>query len=305
MSNQPNDPTDAGSNSQRAQDDQPTEVYARGNDQPTEVYPRYEAPPTYAAPPAYEQAPPAYERVPYERPPYASGQQQYGAPPQAPTAYAAPVGDERPRTMGRFSLGLAIAGTVLSIGGFLPLPGIGLALAAAGGLLLLTALILGIVALVNRAQGGKGLGVAGIIVSIIGGGVFIAALFVSFIVLGLSGSSEPAPVPEETIEIEEEVAPPAEEEVSAFDEQAFLDEVRPQLEALFAEIAPDAPTNPIESYPDEALVAMGQALLVGGDFARDTLAGTLTQASGDLMTEEQANRFVDIIYSAAQTHLAE
>ena len=51
--------------------------------------------------------------------------------------------------------------------------------------------------------------------------------------------------------------------------------------------------------------AMGQGLLLGGDVARDALATTLTQASGDLMTEEQANRFVDIIYWAAQSHLAE
>lgn len=300
MSNNPYDPAAQGENAQNSQDAQPTEVYAPLDDQPTAVYPRYEAPPAYEqAPPAYE-PPPAYEQVPREPAPYASQQAQ----PPTSAAYAAPTGDGRPRTFGRFSLGLAIAGTVLSIGGFLPLPGVGLALAAAGGLLLLTALVLGIVALANRRQGGKGLGIAGIIVSIIGGGVFIAALFVSFIVLGLSASSDSEPVVDETIEVEEEVAPP-EEEPSAFDEQAFLNEVRPQLDALFREIAPDAPAELTESYPDGLLITMGQGLLLGGDVARDALATTLTQASGDLMTEEQANRFVDIIYWAAQSHLAE
>lgn len=305
MSNNPYDPAEQGRNAQNSQDEQPTEAYSSLNDQPTAVYPHYEAPSAHEqAPPAY-QPPPAYERVPREQAPYTSS--QYGSSAQRPgdAAYAAPTGDDRPRTFGRFSLGLAIAGTVLSIGGFLPLPGIGLALAAAGGLLLLTALILGIVALANRRQGGKGLGIAGIIVSIIGGGIFVAALFVSFIVLGLSATSESAPPAEETVEVEEQPAPPVEEDAGAFDQQAFLDEVRPQLDALFREIAPDAPAELTESYPDSLLVTMGQGLLLGGDVARDALASTLTQASGDLMTEEQANRFVDIIYSAAQTHLAE
>ncbi len=221
--------------------------------------------------------------------------------PPAASPYAVPAPDERPKTLGKLSLGGAIAGTALSAGGFLPLPGLSLALAVLGGLLLLTAFILGIAALVKRTQGGKALGIGGIIASIIGGGVFIAALFVSLVVLGLSSAAaESEAAPDETVE---EVAPPV--EAGGYDEEAYLAQVRPQLNDLVTEIAPDAPAGLADSYPDDVLVGMGKALLVGGDFARDALAATLDEATGDLLTDEQAARFVGILATAAQAHLAE
>ena len=103
--------------------------------------------------------------------------QPYGTPgyaaPQAPL-YGQPVpplGEpaQRPKKLAWAALGSSVLGFVLVLLGFLPLPWVSLALVVIGGILLLVGLILGIVAMASKKQGGTGLGVAALIISVING----------------------------------------------------------------------------------------------------------------------------------------
>ncbi len=260
--------------------DQPTVPFTPGADQPTAAYP-----PAYGAP----------------------QQPAYDAPPQ-------PAGpDTRPKKLGLIALITSIAGLVLVLVGFLPVLWVGLVFAILGGLVLLVGLVLGIMTLVKRTQGGKGLGIGAVVVSVVGGAVWVGALAFSLVLIGLSAAgsssgSEPIEMPSPQVSVEGEDGTTddgaAEEGTATADEAAFVAAVRPQLTALFQEIQPGMTEELLESvYSDEILVATGQGFLMGGDAARQAFVQAAA-GSGDAMTEEQATRFVDIIVAAAEEHLA-
>ena len=93
--------------------------------------------------------------------------------------------DTRPKKLAWIALSVAIAGFVLSFGGLLPIVWVGLVFAIVSGLLLIAGLILGIMVLAKRTQGGKPLGIVAIIVSVLGGVVFVIGLGWSLILIGM------------------------------------------------------------------------------------------------------------------------
>ena len=312
---QPTDPP------QLPADAQPTEVYPPvapppADAQPTAVYPPADAQPTEVYPPAGQPAyaQPAYAQPAYAQPtqaPAAYGQPAYGDPAYPGQVPAAP--DARPRTLGWVSLGLAIGGLVLVGAAFIPILWVSLALALVAGLLLLIAFVLGIVTLASKKQGGKGLGIGAIAVSVLGGLAWVVAFTFALVLTGLSaadsagGSSESAPiVVEETTPGEEATEGDGEAPAGAYDEDAFLAEVRPQITALMQELDPSITEEMIgQIYSDEMLVTTGQALLVAGDAGRSLFITSTAEGSGGLFSEEQAARFYDTIVGAAEQHLAQ
>ncbi|MFC8681269.1 hypothetical protein ACFT30_07060 [Microbacterium ureisolvens] len=153
--------------------------------QPVDAAPAHQyTTPSYAAPAgASPQAGPA---GPAALPPYARG--AGSPPPQYPGSPASAIGsdgpaapggvDPRPRGLAVWSLVLAGAGIIVAIGSWVTggIGGSGLSF-----LLLFVAFILSLVALISRRQGGKGFGVAALLLSILGGLVsFIAAVAVLF-----------------------------------------------------------------------------------------------------------------------------
>jgi hypothetical protein len=311
--------------------DQPTAAYPPADAQPTEVYPPAGSP--YAAPgaaPAYGQgaygqppaAPPAYGQPPHGQPGYSQpgyGQPAYGDPafaaaPGGPAGPAAP--DTRPRKLGWIALGLAIGGLVLVGVAFLPLLWVSLVLALVGGLLLLVALVLGIVTLASKKQGGKGLGIGAIAISVVGGLAWIGAITLAFLLIGLSvaGSSsglvEPSPSVSEQAPDDSAVDEGTDDESDApsgtYDEAAYLAEVRPQITAIMQELDASITEEMLgEIYSDEMLVTTGQAFLVTGDSAREAFITSTVESSGGVFNEDQATRFFDAILGAAEQHLVE
>lgn len=221
--------------------------------------------------------------------------------------------DARPRSLGWIALITALVGLVLVLVAFVPVVWVGFTLASVGGLLLLVSLVLGIVTLVNRAQGGKGLGIAAIVVSVVGGAAWVGSFFFALVLIGMStagGSSGSTPIelpsPQATVQTEDPAPTEAETDATATaDEAAFVAAVRPELTAFLVETQPSMTEDLANSlYTDETLVAIGQGFLMGGDTAREAFVSAAS-SSGDSMTPEQANRFVDIILEGAQQYLAE
>jgi hypothetical protein len=283
-------------------DDRPEGTPA-AEDQPTEAYPAPAADrPTEAYPPAPE---PAY------------------AAPTAPPAPVATATDTRPRRLAWVALGLAVGGLVLVLLAYIPLLWVSFALALVGGILLLAGLVVGIMVLVKKAQGGKGLGIGAIVVSVLGGGAWVGALIWSLILIGLAssggsiGTVDPSATPPAAVEESATPAPSASASAEAeatdapeqttpgvYDEAAYLAEVRPTLTALFTEIDPTI-TDEVATmvFPDESLVQIGQAV-ISGDLDRESLVATLVSEDGNF-TQEQAERFFDTIDAAAQKHLVQ
>lgn len=317
-------PDDQPAPTQPAGDDQPTEAYPSasdqpaaapsGDDQPTEAYPPAPDQPTEAYPPAPDQL-----RADAAAPAGENGQ-PVGAAYAAPIAPPAPAGaDTRPKRLAWTALGLAVGGLVLVLVAFIPLLWVSFALAIVGGLLLLAGLVMGIMVLAKKAQGGKGLGIGAIVVSVLGSGAWIGALVWSLILIGLASSGAgggtatavPSPTPPAAVEesatpapSEEATAAPEDTATGAYDEAAYLAEVRPALTALFAEIDPTI-TDEVATmvFPDESLVQIGQAV-ISGDLDRDSLVATLAAEDG-LFSQEQAERFYDTIDASAQKHLVQ
>ncbi|GAA1916505.1 hypothetical protein GCM10009775_06200 [Microbacterium aoyamense] len=275
---------------------QPTEAYAPVDPdvQPTEVYGQPVAPPL---PPYAEQATQAYAGV----------QPAYGAP--APKAT-----DTRSKTLAWIALGAGILGFVLVLVAFIPLLWVSLVLVLIGGALLLGALIVGIIALAGKKHGGKGLGIAAIIVSVVGGVLWIVALVWALAIIGLAAAGTSIDsLPDSTIvESEAPVEPETETETEtgddvaagAYDEAAYLAQVRPELVAIMQEVDPSVTEELLSQiFTDESLVSTGQSFLLAGDTARDTFVSSMSGA--DLFTEDQAIRFYDVILGAAQAHLVE
>ncbi|WP_214465389.1 hypothetical protein [Microbacterium flavescens] len=310
-------------------DAQPTEAYAPADAQSTEAYPPADEyptaaypddQPTAAYPPAYGQpAQPGYGQPAqpgYGQPsdPAAYGQPAYGQPAYA-TAVAAPADlSGRPRTLGWVSLGLAIGGAVLVGAAYLPLAWVSLVLALLGGLLLLVALVLGIITLASKKQGGKGLGIGAIAVSVLGGIAWIGAVTLAFLWIGLAavGSNsgdalDPAPSVSESAPAEEGAEEGSEGEASGtYDEAAYLAAVRPEIVAIMQEIDPSISEEiTAQFYTDEMLVSVGQSVLVMGDAGVEAAITGIVQGSDGMFDEEQATRFITTIHEAAKQHLVE
>ncbi|MCR2809201.1 MULTISPECIES: hypothetical protein [unclassified Microbacterium] len=144
--------------------------------------------------PALQQAPgsPYAQTAPYPAPPHAQTAQYPGGPMQYPypQPYAA-APDSRPKTLATVALATALAGVVAVL---VPI------ISVVAGLILLAAIVLGIVALASRRQGGKGFGVAAIVVAVVGG---MTAWILSTVVFGLFGLADawrddavvPSPLP--------------------------------------------------------------------------------------------------------------
>ena len=140
----------------------------------------YPAPPYPTAPAPYPAPPYAAAPAPYPAPPYAAAPGPYPAgtaPYPYPPAYGA-TPDPRPKSLATLALAAAVVGVVAVL-----IPVIN----AVAGLILLAAVVLGIVALASRRQGGKGLGVAAILVAVVGG---MMAWILSTIVFGLFGFAD-------------------------------------------------------------------------------------------------------------------
>ena len=272
--------------------------------QPTEAYATPAAPPLPPLAPADPGAQ-ATQAYPDVQPTQAYDPPVYGTPaPKTP--------DTRSKTLAWVALGLGIAGFVLVLIAFIPLLWVSLVLALIGGLLLLGGLVLGIIAVANKKYGGKGLGIGAIAVSVVGGLAWIGALTFALIVIGLSAAGEDSgPLPSDPAVVESEAPENTDEPedsgdvaAGAYDEAAYLTEVRPELVVIMQEIDPSVTEADLSTlFSDESLVATGKGFLIGGDVARDAFVGSLS-GSG-LFSEEQGTRFFDAIFSAAQQHLVE
>ena len=263
---------------------------------------------------AYDPAPPAPPLPPAapEQAPYAGyGQPGYAQAPYGQPPVAASGPDTRPKTLARVSLGLAIVGALLACVGFIPLGWGGLVAVLVGGLMLLVAFVLSIVVLASRKQGGKPLGIAALIVSVLGAVVWTIALVVAFVfgVLATAEqSADAAPSPsvsapgENADDLDADDAPAG--DVSEADEAAFLAEARPQLNELFAEIDPSFTDETVRQvFPDDALVGLGQSFAQAGDGNRQLLVDTLVTNLEGVLDAEAAERFIDILTDAADEHL--
>jgi hypothetical protein len=314
-------PTPADAQPTSAPDAHPTEVYPPADAQPTEAYPPADAQPTEVYPPAYGEPtagqPAAGQQYGQPADAAAYGQAAYGQPAYGQPAYAAPAPADlaaRPRTLGWVSLGLAIGGLVLVGAAYLPLAWVSLVLAMIGGLLLLAALVFGIVTLASKKQGGKGLGIGAIAVSVLGGLAWIGAITLAFVWIGLAavgsnsgGELEPAPTVSESAPVEEGTDDGSEGEATGtYDEAAYLAAVRPEILAIMQEIEPSITEEvTAQFYTDEMLVSIGQSTLVMGDAGVEAAIDGIVEGSDGMFGEEQATRFITTIYEAAQQYLVE
>jgi len=274
--------------------DAPTAQYP-AESLPTEAYPP--APPA-ATPAAYGQ-PTGYGQAPYGQAPY--GQPAYAAAPAGP--------DTRPKTLAWWSVGLVAVGILLVIVGFLPLPWIGFISVIIGGLALVVAFILSIVVLASRKQGGKPLGIVALVVSVLGGGLWAVALFVSLAFGIVSSSTEAVSQPGSSTsvapdETDADDATGDSDASGSYDQQAFLDEARPALAEVFREMEPSLTDDVIDQmFPDETLVSLGETLLLLGDAGRGQMIDTLVESGQGMYDDESAAAFIDAILDAAENHL--
>ncbi|MGA7149535.1 MAG: hypothetical protein WBX17_13735, partial [Microbacterium sp.] len=240
----------------------------------------------------------------------------YGDPAFAQSpAGATPPGspDQRPRALAWISLGLAVGGLALVGAAYIPLLWVSVILALVGGLLLLAALVLGIVTLASKKQGGKGLGLGAVIVSVVGGMAWIGAISLALVLIGLNAAANNSPAPESTPSASAEATPDteddgaeeeAEEPSGAYDEAAYLAQVRPQILALMQEIEPTVTEEVLVTvYTDETLLTLGTSLVQSDEVTRDLFVQSLATGTEGLFTEDQAQRFFDIILVAAEAHL--
>jgi hypothetical protein len=307
-------------------DVQPTEAYPPADAQPTEAYPPADAQPTEvyapAGQPTYGQPgdPAAYGQAAYGQAAYgqaAYGTPAAGSPAYGDPAYGAPVSDpgvpasDRPRGLAWASLGLAIGGLVLVSAAFIPLPWVSLGLAIIGGLLLLVALVLGIVTLASKKQGGKGLGIGAIAVSVLGSLLWIGAITASIVWIGLSVADSSGTGSNPDVSVTEEAGPgeddTTEEAPSGiYDEAAYLAEVRPEILAIMQEIEPGVTQEIVdEFYTDEMLVTLGSTIVTLGDMGGESIVDGLVEGSDGTFSEEQATRFYETIRDAAEQYLVE
>lgn len=267
-----------------------------------------DAQPTVAYPSPDVQATEAY-------PPAAPAQPGYPQPSYA----AAPAGpDTRPKGVAWTALILAIAGVVLSLGGFIPVPWLGFVAVLIGGLALLAAFIFSIVGLAGKRNGGKPISITALVLSIVGAVIGGFALIVSLVFIGLSvgGStaSDPDPVP--STQASEGTDDGATDDgttdgTDADDsgtlsegEAAFISEVRPQVNQIMTQIDPSITPEAVEAtLDDETLIMIGQALLTTGQAGIDSFVDQATASAGGAADADTIRSLYQAIYDAAQAHL--
>lgn len=246
--------------------------------------------------------------------------------PYAPAAYPPPwqagpdaapgdasARDPRPKGLAITALVLAIVGAVLALTGFVPF--VGIVTAIVGGVVLAAALVLSIVVLAGKRLGGKGMGIAALIVSVVGGIACVFALVMSLIWFGLMANltgdgSTAGPGPTAIVPSGTPAQPSQAGAAGSYDEQAFIDAVRPQIRSLFHEIEPGATDAQIDSvFSDDTLVLVGQSILASyetlGDDAIGVQAKAMVTSSGNTLTQIQAEHLVEAFLGAAQDHLAD
>lgn len=303
-------PTDA-----QPTDAQPTEV------QPTEAYPTatggygdaYVAP---TAPPLPPMPPSLAPQAPYGQQPYGAptpppyGQAPYGQPGYGPQPTAP---DTRSKAIAWTALSLAAVGTVLSLVGLVPVPWVGLVAVIIGGLLLLAGFIFSIVGLAGKRYGGKPLSVTALVLSIVGATIGSFALIWSLVTLGLSAAgasiddmvATPSPVPSAEISQGGTPSPEADDATLSVAQQAFIADVRPKVNDIFAEVDPTATPDVIEQVlPDSTLITIGQTLLVTGDSGvEDLVQQTITSIGGDESSADLLRTLYREILASAKTSL--
>ena len=166
--------------------------------------------------------------------------------------------------------------------------------------------------LASKKQGGKGLGLGAVIVSVLGGVAWIGAISLALLFVGLDAAANNSAAPESTPSASAEATPDtdedaeeeAEEPSGTYDEAAYLAEVRPQVLALMQEIEPTVTEEMLATiYTDETLLTLGTSLVQSDEATRDLFVQSLASGTEGLFTEEQAQRFFDIILVAAEAHL--
>ncbi|WP_308491787.1 hypothetical protein [Microbacterium terrisoli] len=217
-----------------------------------------------------------------------------------------PVPPARPRALAVLGLVAAVLGLVAAFGGFVP--GLGLPAVIVAGVLLLVGLVLCLIALISRRQGGTGLSVTGVIVAVLGGIVFVVALVVATWT-GLSAQSAAvAPAPDAQVSDTSEQQAAAEAAAQAAGEKAFLADARPQIRDIVKQIRLDATDAQIDgAYSDDILKLIGYSVLEayrsGGDAAVADQVDQLRALKPGAFTKPQATRLVDVVLKAAEDHL--
>lgn len=280
-------------------DAQPTVAFG-----PADGAPAPQAPSAPQIPPA---APNGYAPTGYpQQPGYAPAgfpPAAYGAP--APGAPGTP--DQRPKTLAWTALILGAVGTLLALVGFVPVPWLGLITVFVSGFVLLAAFVVALVALISKRYGGTALSVTGLVLSVLGGTIGAFALIIAALFTGFSTANvvvnDGLPAPAPTAQVSQDPYDVTETPLTS-DEEAFIAEVRPQVNAIMADIDPSLTADIVEqSLPDSALVAIGQGLLVTGESGIDTYVGQMQAGAGDSVSTDQLRTLFEAIYQAAQTHL--
>lgn len=269
--------------------------------------------PGYGQPqqPAYAQQPEqtAYGQAPgYGQPGY--GQPGYGQP-MPPTGPSGP----RSKVMAIIALVLALLGLIMAV---IPLVNV------FAGVLLLPAFIVAIIALVKKNQGGKPFSIAALIISVIGWIVSIV-MIVAFIVSAAEAWEElPYTGPSSSEEWNQSDDPTdtgtdsgSDVVPGTYSESAFIAEAKPQIARILADAIPEATPELISMmFPDEALIAIGQAIVAQDRLAangrmsaeddaelRDAFVESMAGAGG--ISTEAATEFFDVVTNAARTYLVE
>ncbi len=214
-------------------------------------------------------------------------------------------------TRARTALLLAVLGAVIGLGGFIPMAWVSLVLAAVGGLLLAAGLVLGIVALASRTEGGNGMSIAAIVVAVAGGVVWVFAIVASVLWIGLAAAEDPAPpptTPAVTATVDPGDGGDGGQGEDASGEQAYLDEVKPAVLAILQTIEPSITAEQLSQlYPDDALIASGRQLATipaeQRAAQREAFVRASVESSNGALTDQTAGQLFDVLITAADRHL--
>lgn len=237
----------------------------------------------------------------YPPPAYASG-------PTAP--------DTRTKHIAWTALALAIAGVVAALVGFVPILWVGFGFALLAALLLLAAFVFSLIGLIGKRNGGKGISVTALILSVVGSVIGSFALIFSLVVFGLAASgtssSESAPevsaAPSAAPSDDGAIVQPSDEATPAAPdadaEAAFLADVRPKVNELMASVDATITPDIVQSvFPDDQLVLMGQTLLIAGEGGIDAIVDATVAQSGDVVPADVLRQLYESVLESAQTYL--
>lgn len=213
--------------------------------------------------------------------------------------------DARSPRLAWIALSLAVLGTLVSLFGFIPVLWLGLVAALVGGAIVFTAFILAIVTLTSKRRGGTAIGITALVVTVLGGFIAAAAVVVALLYTGLT-LNQPASDPAAAAPSASASPEATDAGASTFDQEAFLAEVRPDIEALAQQLSPGASASVIEeNLSDDMVVLIGQTLIATGENGIDQLVDQAVSESGGALAgdEAQLRALFEQIYAAAQAHL--